>query len=398
MISSRLPGFYRLTMAERLRRLAAELELAQEQLAPLGECATLPLDRADAMVENALGVLGMPLGLGANFVINGEQLLVPMAVEEPSVIAAASVGAKLARAGGGFTADADEARMIGQVQITDLANPAEARDALLHHRAEILAAANALRPSMQARGGGAKDLQVRLLRVDGETQAVVHLVVDARDAMGASLVNTMCEGIAQLVGRIAGGRVGLRILSNLADLRLARASCSIPVSALGAAGYSGPQVAESIAAASRLAEADPYRACTNNKGVMNGVDAVVLATGNDWRAVEAGAHAYCVRDGQYQPLTRWRVEGEALRGALELPIQVGTVGRAVSANPLVPVLLHIMGNPNARKLSAIMAAVGLASNLAALRALGTVGIQQSYLALHRRVAGESAVDEVGRRG
>jgi hydroxymethylglutaryl-CoA reductase len=382
MGSSRLPGFYKMKMAERLRRLAEQLE--GEDLRGLGQSATLPLANADAMIENAVGVLGLPVGIGLNFQVNGEEVLVPMAVEEPSVIAAVSLAAKIVREGGGFTADADEPRMIGQVQVTELANPEAARTALLRARDEILAAANALHPAMKARGGGAKEIEVRILKVGEATHVIVHLIVDTQDAMGANLINTMAEGVAPLVERISGGRVRLRILSNLADLRLARASCAIPFESLADFGFSGAEVAHGIAEASLFADADPYRACTHNKGVMNGVDAVALATGNDWRAIEAGAHAYAARKGKYQPLTRWWVEHGSLRGSIEMPIQVGTVGGAVKANPLIPVLLRMMGDPNARKLAAIMAAVGLAQNMAALRALGTVGIQKGHMALHAR--------------
>jgi hydroxymethylglutaryl-CoA reductase len=382
MGSSRLPGFYKMKMAERLRRLAEQLELDGDDLDGLGESATLPLANADAMIENAVGVLGMPVGVGLNFLINGEDVLVPMAVEEPSVIAAVSLAAKIAREGGGFTAGADDPHMIGQVQVTELANPEAARKAILREKEAILASANALHPAMKSRGGGAKDVQVRLVKVGEETQAIVHLVVDTQEAMGANLINTMCEGVAPLIERITGGRVGLRILSNLADLRLARAACRIPFDALADFG------------------ADPYRACTHNKGVMNGVDAVALATGNDWRAIEAGAHAWCARNGKYQPLTKWWVVDGHMHGSAELPIQVGTVGGAVKANPLIPVLLRMMGNPGARKLAGIMAAVGLAQNMAALRALGTVGIQKGHMGLHARNlavsagAKGSAVEEV----
>jgi hydroxymethylglutaryl-CoA reductase len=322
-----------------------------------------------------------------------------MAVEEPSVIAAVSLAAKIAREGGGFKADADEPRMIGQVQVTELANPEAARAAVMRSGEEILAAANALHPAMKARGGGAKDLQVRLIKVGEETHAIVHLIVDTQDAMGANLINTMCEGVAPLIERVTGGRVRLRILSNLADLRLARASCAIPFEALADFGFSGAEVAHGIAEASRFADADPYRACTHNKGVMNGVDAVALATGNDWRALEAGAHAYAARNGKYEALTHWRVEHGSLRGSTELPIQVGTVGGAVKANPLIPVLLRMMGDPNARKLAGIMAAVGLAQNMAALRALGTVGIQKGHMALHARcvAAGQDTPSRTVRR-
>ena len=402
MGSSRLPGFYKMKMAERLRRLAAELDSDRSDLAGLGESASLPLANADAMIENAVGVLGLPVGIGLNFVINGEDVVIPMAVEEPSVIAAVSLAAKIAREGGGFKVDADEPRMIGQVQVTELPNPEAARAIILREKAAILAVANDLHPQMKARGGGAKDVQVRILKVGEELHAIVHLIVDTQDAMGANLINTMCEGVAPLIERLTGGRVRLRILSNLADLRLARASCRIPFEALSDFGFSGAEVAHGIAEASRFADADPYRACTHNKGVMNGVDAVALATGNDWRAIEAGAHAYCARNGKYEPLTRWWVEDGHLLGSIELPIQVGTVGGAVKANPLIPVLLGIMGNPGARALSGIMAAVGLAQNMAALRALGSVGIQKGHMALHARNLAVSAgakgtaVEEVAR--
>jgi hydroxymethylglutaryl-CoA reductase len=387
MGSSRLPGFYKLKMAERLRRLAEQIE---GDLEGLGETGSLPLANADAMIENAIGVLGLPVGLGLNFQINGEDVLIPMAVEEPSVIAAVSLAAKIAREGGGFRIESDPPRMIGQVQITELDNPTQARSQLLHEKEAILAAANALQPQMKARGGGAKDLEVRLLQVGGETQAILHLIVDTQDAMGANLINTMCEGIAPMVERITSGRVRLRILSNLADLRLARASCRIPFDALSDFGFAGAEVAHGIAAASLFADADPYRACTHNKGVMNGVDAVALATGNDWRAIEAGAHAFAARNGRYEPLTRWWVSDGALHGSIELPVQVGTVGGAVKANPLIPVLLRTMGNPGAQRLAGIMAAVGLAQNMAALRALGTVGIQKGHMALHARNVALSA--------
>jgi len=400
--NSRVPGFYKMKMAERLRRIAEMLELESDDLEGLGQSATLPLANADAMIENAIGVLGLPVGVGLNFRINDEDILIPMAVEEPSVIAAVSLAAKIVREGGGFRAESDPGRMIGQVQVTDLSDPEAARQAILREREAILAAANALHPAMKARGGGAQEIEVRLLQVGGETHAVVHLLVDTQDAMGANLINTMCEGVAPLIERLTGGRVRLRILSNLADQRLARATCRIPFEALGDFGFAGAEVAHGIAEASRFADADPYRACTHNKGVMNGVDAVALATGNDWRAIEAGAHAWAARSGKYEPLTRWWVEGGALLGRCELPIQVGTVGGAVRANPLIPVLLRMMGNPGARKLASVMAAVGLAQNMAALRALGTVGIQKGHMALHARNLAVSAgakgtaVEEVAR--
>ena len=407
-VQSRLPGFYKSKMAERLRKLAEAVNANVSDLGGLGESGSLPLANADAMIENAVGVLGLPVGIGLNFVVDGEDVLVPMAVEEPSVIAAVSLAAKIARAGGGFTTDSDPPRMIGQIQIIDLADPAKAREALLAHKQALLDAANALHPQMRARGGGAADVEVRLLEVldvsgqTPETHAIVHLVIDTQDAMGANLINTMCEGVAPLCEKLTGGRVRLKILSNLADRRLARAACRIPLAALADFGLSGAEVAHGIVEGSRFADADPYRACTHNKGVMNGVDAVVLATGNDWRAVEAGAHAWASRSGKYAPLTTWRIEDGFLVGRIELPLQVGTVGGAVKSNPLVPVLLKIMGHPSAQRLAGIMAAVGLAQNLAALRALGTIGIQKGHMSLHARNlafsagARGSAVEEVAR--
>jgi len=408
MGTSRLPGFYKMRIAERLRRVAEQLEVDGDELDGLGESGTLPLSNADALIENAVGVLGLPVGIGLNFLVNGEDVLIPMAVEEPSVIAAVSLAAKIAREGGGFRADADPPRMIGQVQVSNLSDPPAAKAALLREKHHILDAANALQPGMKARGGGAVDVEVRLVPVRdaengaAEVHAIVHLLVDTQDAMGANLINTMCEGVAPLVERLTGGRVRLRILSNLADRRLARASCRIPFEALTDFGFSGAEVAHGIAEASLFADADPYRACTHNKGVMNGVDAVALATGNDWRAIEAGAHAWACRNGRYEPLTRWWIEEGHLFGRCELPIQVGTVGGAVKSNPLVPVLLKILGNPGARKLASIMAAVGLAQNMAALRALGSVGIQKGHMALHARSVALSAgargtaVEEVAR--
>jgi hydroxymethylglutaryl-CoA reductase len=405
---SRLQAFHKSKMAERLRRLAEALELDAEDLDGLGESASLPLANADAMIENAVGVLGLPVGVALNFCVDGEDVLVPMAVEEPSVVAACSLAAKLAREGGGFTTSIDPPRMIGQVQIAHLADPVAAREVLLREKARILAEANALHPAMSQRGGGAKDLEVRLIAVQDvpgthtETHAVLHLIIDTQEAMGANLINTMCEGVAPLCERLTGGKVKLRILSNFADLRLARATCRIPFAALDAFGLSGAEVAHGIAEASRFAEADPYRACTHNKGVMNGVDAVVLATGNDWRAIEAGAHAWASHTGQYRPLSTWTIDDGALVGRIELPLQLGTVGGAVKANPLVPVLLRVMGSPGTQRLAGVMAAVGLAQNLAAVRALATIGIQKGHMALHARSVAVSAgargsvVEEVAR--
>ena len=399
---SRLPGFHKAKIAERLRRLAEAIECDEEDLAGLAESASLPLANADAMIENAVGVLGLPVGIALNFVIDGEELVIPMAVEEPSVVAACSLAAKLARAGGGFTTESSEPRMIGQVQITQLANPEAARELLLANRAQILEAANALHPQMRARGGGCRELEVRLLDVPEDVQGnsyqrqvILHLLVDTQDAMGANLVNTMCEGVAPLCEKLTGGKVRLRILSNLADQRLSRARVRIPIDALADFGLTGEEVARGIADASRFADADPYRACTHNKGVMNGVDAVVMATGNDWRAVEAGAHAYAARNGQYSPLAIWRVGNDGqLEGTAELPLALGIVGGAVRAHPGVRLALEIAGIRSARELAELAGAVGLASNLAALKALASTGIQKGHMALHAR----SVAAEAGAKG
>ncbi len=384
--TSRLSGFYRLTLSDRRNTLATQCGLSSSDLEVLN--AGLPLGDADQMIENAIGVFELPLGVGLNFRINGRDRLIPMAVEEPSVIAAVSLAAKIVREGGGFTAEADDSMMIGQVQVSNLAHEAvpEAVAALELSAPEILASANRSQPQLVARGGGARDLEVRVLHSDTERGAmiVVHLLVDVLDAMGANMVNTMAESVAPLIELLTGGKVYLRILSNLADQRCARASCSIPLDHLADFGCSGAQIAEGIVQAARFAELDPHRAATHNKGIMNGVDAVALATGNDWRAIEAGAHAFASMRAGYRPLSTWWHEAGRLHGAIELPLAVGTVGGAVRKHPVARLALKMLGNPSARDLSEVMAAVGLAQNLAALRALGSVGIQRGHMALHTR--------------
>ncbi|MBL8952501.1 MAG: hydroxymethylglutaryl-CoA reductase, degradative, partial [Myxococcaceae bacterium] len=385
--SSRLAGFYKLSLAERVAAVSRLCALTEDDLQALG--AGLPVSSADQMIENAIGVFGVPLGLGLNFNINGRDVLVPMAVEEPSVVAAVSLAAKIVREAGGFTAEADAPLMIGQVQVANLSpdTVAEAVGALRMSAPEILASANRCHPALVARGGGARELEVRVLPADdGTLLVVVHLLVDVLDAMGANIINTMAEGVAPLIELLTGGKVYLRILSNLADHRLARARCSLPVELLADFGKSGREIASGIVQASRFAELDSHRAATHNKGIMNGIDAVALATGNDWRAIEAGAHAFAAMHGAYRPLSTWRLLGERLEGALELPLAVGTVGGAVRSHPLAQLGLKLMGSPSARELAQVMAAVGLAQNLAAVRALGSVGIQQGHMALHHRSA------------
>jgi hydroxymethylglutaryl-CoA reductase len=384
--TSRLPGFHKLEMAERTRRLAVHCGLTEGEARLFAGAAALPAEAADPMIENAVAVVGVPLGIATNFLVNGRDYLVPMAIEEPSVIAAASLAARIVREAGGFEAEADPPHMIAQIELLDVADPDAAERALRSERERLFAAADALAPQMVARGGGARDLDVRrLLGPRGEPMLVLHLVIDVRDAMGANLLNTVAEGVGALAASIARGRVAVRILSNLADRRLARARCRVPFDLLASFDLPGRRVAEGIAEACRFAEADPYRAATHNKGVMNGVDAVALATANDWRALEAGAHAYAARSGRYGPLSTWEIDGDALAGRIELPIQVGVVGGSVRFSPLARLLLQkVLRVESAQELAALLAAVGLAQNMAALRALGTVGIQRGHMALHNR--------------
>jgi len=390
--SAWMPGFYKLTMDERVARIARAFELSRDEVASLHASGALPREVADRMVENAIGTMEIPLGLGLNFLINGREYAVPMAVEEPSVLAAVSFAAKAARAAGGFTAEADPQWMTAQIQVARYGDAGRARERVLEARDELLALADSLHPSLVARGGGARDVEVRVLPSPdgGEDVFVVHLHVDVQDAMGANLVNTVAEGVAPLVEALTGGRVYLRILTNLADRRLARARCEIPVAEMADRGASGDDVCEGVVQASRFADADPHRAATHNKGIMNGVDAVALATGNDWRAIEAGAHAWAARDGRYRPLSRWRRAGDRLVGEIELPLQVGTVGGPIRVHPLAKLSLRMLGVSGARELAAVMAAVGLAQNYAALRALGSFGIQEGHMALHARCVAVTA--------
>ena len=383
---SRLSGFYNRPLDERVGQVARWAALDENETSVLRGAMGLGLARADQMIENVVGLHCLPLGIAVNFVVNGRDILVPMVVEEPSVVAGASFAARLARAGGGFRAVTTAPEMIGQLQVLDVADPWAARFDLLAARAELLDLANESDPVIVGLGGGARDLQVRVLeQTPSGPMLVVHLVFDCRDAMGANAVNTACESLAPRIEQISGGRVLLRILSNLADRRLARARCTIPVEALATGEFSGADVAQGIVAAYAFAAADPYRAATHNKGIMNGVDAVVLATGNDWRAVEAGAHAYAARSGRYTSLSTWERDGEGnLVGTLEMPLALGIVGGATRVHPTAQVALKILGVQTARELAEIVAAVGLAQNLAAIRALATEGIQRGHMRLHAR--------------
>lgn len=390
--SSRISGFYRMSLDERLDHLVDRGIIAPDDAKLLRQPGGgLTRETANKMVENCVGVLELPLGLGLNFTINDKDYVVPMAVEEPSVIAAVSHCAKLVRQGGGFESHCESNVMIGQVQVVGCDDFDAAQAAVMDARAELVELANSFEPNMVARGGGATDLEVRLLD-DGEYRKmlVVHLHIDAVDAMGANLVNTMAEGIAPRVEELTGGKVFLRILSNLADKRLVRSRCKIPFEHLAWKGYDGEEVARGIAHASEFAETDPYRATTHNKGIMNGISSVCIATGNDWRAVEAGAHAYCCRDGQYRPMAVWYIEDGCLIGELEVPMQVGTVGGPIKLHPTVKLAHRILRIDGARELAQVMGAVGLAQNLGALKALATEGIQRGHMSLHARSVAATA--------
>jgi hydroxymethylglutaryl-CoA reductase len=382
---SRIEGFYRLPRHERLARLARQSGLDQSEISELSDAEPLTFEAADHMIENAVSIIGMPLGVALNFLINGRERLVPMAIEEPSVVAAASHAARLIRDAGGFFAEADASLMIGQIQLVDVPDLDAAVERLQAATHELLSEANAVHPNMIRRGGGARRIEVRTLpQTACGPMVVVHLIVDVGDAMGANAVNSMAEALSPLIAEKTGGQARLRILSNLADQRLARARCRIPFRFLDTETLSGQDVARRMEEAWAFAAADPYRATTHNKGAMNGIDAVAIATGQDWRGIEAGAHAFAARAGHYGPLTKWRVHNDALIGTIELPLAVGIVGGNTECNPRVRFSLRLLGVESARELAAIMAAVGLAQNFAALRALVTDGIQRGHMALHAR--------------
>jgi hydroxymethylglutaryl-CoA reductase len=377
---------YNLTTSERLAQVAQAAGLSAEETAVLSGEAGLSLAQADHMIENVVGTYSLPLGIAQNFVVNGRAVLVPMVIEEPSVVAGASFMAKLALASGGFTAEASAPEMIGQMQVLDTPDLNAARRALLAQKENLLAEAGEIDPVLKRLGGGPRDLEVRLIEESPIGPfLVVHLIYDVRDAMGANAVNTAIERLSAHIEAISGGRVHLRILSNLADRRLAWARVTILKEELAFKDFSAEQVRDGIIAAWAFAAADPYRAATHNKGIMNGVDAVVIATGNDWRAVEAGAHAYAARSGRYTSLSTWGKDDQGnLVGSLEMPMAVGSVGGATRVHPTARACLKLMGVNGAAQLAEIIISVGLAQNLAALRALATEGIQRGHMALHAR--------------
>ncbi len=381
--SSRLPGFYKLGIEERQQQLAELARLSPEDLQALAGGITAA--DADVLVENAVGVYALPFAIAPNFIIDDEELFMPLVIEEPSVVAAMAHAAKIARAGGGFSTGSTRPVMIGQIQLLDIPYLDAAIIRIEARKPELLAKLEHLHPTIRKLGGGPLDLQVRKLpHTPAGPMLIVHLLMDTRDAMGANAINTAAETLAPELEAISEGRALLRILSNLSDQRRAWASCRIPVAALATPELAGEEVARGIFEANAFALADPYRAATHNKGIFNGIDAVALATGQDWRAIEAGGHAYAARDGQYRALTDWRVEDNHLLGRLEMPLAVGTVGGLTKYHPTARLALKLLNNPHARRLSQIMTAAGLAQNLSALRALATEGIQRGHMALHGR--------------
>ncbi len=396
MSHSRIPGFYRLSLEERRQEIARRLQIEEEAMSALSLPSGLSLETADAMVENAIGVLGLPIGIAANFVIDGEAVLVPMAIEEPSVIAAASHMAKIVAMSGGFQTKVDDSIMIGQIQILDVSDIDTACSLIKLHREDLLKAGNRFCEGMEKRGGGCIDVIPRVLCTKqyepfvAKPMLIVHVHVDCCDAMGANIVNTIAEGLAPILSSLVQGRIGFCILSNLADKRLARASCSIPyrLLAMDSSGDDGRNVASRIVEGYWFACIDPYRAATHNKGIMNGIDAVAIATGNDWRALEAGAHAFACHTGKYTSLTAYELNDDlgVLNCDIELPMAVGVMGGSTKLHPTIKTSLKILGSfgKTAKKLSGLMASVGLAQNLGALRALACEGIQQGHMALHDR--------------
>ena len=378
--SSEFSGFYKLSVSERVKMVKGFAGLSDEEAGLLEKPSVLSFDVANRMVENLVGVMPVPLGVAVNFLINGRELVVPMAIEEPSVIAAASNAAKMARMKGGFHATSTDPIMIGQIQIVGIQDAHRARFEILAHKEQMLKKANDQDPVLVSLGGGARDLEVRIIETFLGKMVIAELLVDCRDAMGANAVNTMAEAVAPMIEEVSGGRVYLRIVSNLAVKRLARVKAVFAKDALG-----GEEVVDGIVRAYAFAAADPFRCATHNKGIMNGVTAAVLASGNDTRAIEAGAHAYAARSGHYTSLTTWEKNADGdLVGTLEMPMAVGIVGGATASNPIAKIAVKILGVKSARELAEIIVSVGLAQNLAALRALDAEGIQRGHMNLHAR--------------
>ncbi|MEM2339147.1 MAG: hydroxymethylglutaryl-CoA reductase, degradative [Nitrososphaerales archaeon] len=380
MKSSQISGFYKLSPRERLNIVKEFAGLSDEEAELIYSMSGLKLDLANRMIENVIGGITIPLGIAVNFLINNKDYLIPMALEEPSVVAAASNAARMARVKGGFFATTTEPLMIGQIQVVDVKDPYNARMKILAAKDEILAKANEQDKLLVSLGGGAKDLNVKVINTFTGKMVIVELIVDCKDAMGANIVNTMAEAVAPIIERLTNGKVLLRIVSNLATLRLARARAIFDKDTIG-----GEEVVDGIIQAYSFAESDPYRCATHNKGIMNGIVAVGIATGQDIRALEAGAHSYAALKGSYKPLTTWeKNENGDLVGTIELPLAVGLIGGATAVHPIAKICIKILGVKTAKELAEVMASVGLAQNFAALRALVTEGIQRGHMKLHAR--------------
>lgn len=380
MKSSKISGFYKLSPAERLKIVGEFAGLSGEEADAIKNTGGLKIEQADRMIENVIGTFDVSLGIATNFLINGKDYLIPMAIEEPSVVAAASNSAKMARAKNGFETSSTEPVMIGQIQVVGIENTAKAVENILSQKEEIIGLANEQDPILVKFGGGTKDIEARIIDTINGEMVIVHLLVDCRDAMGANAVNTMAEAVSPLIEKITGGKVLLRIISNLAVFRLAKATAVFPKDAIG-----GEDVVDGIVNAYAFAAADPYRCATHNKGIMNGITAVVLATGNDTRAIEAGAHSYAAFKGEYKPLTHYEKNRDGdLVGKIEMPMAIGLIGGATAVHPIAKANVKILGVKSASELGEVMVAVGLAQNFAALRALATEGIQRGHMALHAR--------------
>ncbi|MFP7159133.1 hydroxymethylglutaryl-CoA reductase, degradative [Priestia aryabhattai] len=396
MAISRVSGFFKLSVEERLNFITNELKFNEEEKNLLLGLTPFPIKTASSMIENAVGLMPIPLGIATNFKINGKDRFIPMATEEPSVVAAASNAAKAAYEKGGFFTSLSGSIMRGQIQVLDIADPYAAMARIYEKKDKILEICNAKDPTLTSLGGGAIDIEVNVIKATNQSMLVIHLLVDTRDAMGANAVNTMAEAVAPFIETVTSGRVVLRIISNLADRRLARARAVFSAEQLG-----GTAIVKNIVSAFEFAEYDPYRAVTHNKGIMNGISAVVLATGNDTRAVEAGAHAYASVSGRYRSLTKWEINQDGdLSGSIELPMAVGIVGGATKSHPIARLALKVLDINSAEDLAGSIAAVGLAQNLAAMRALAAEGIQKGHMALHARNlammagANENEIDQI----
>ena len=388
MDKARFPGFYKLSIRERLKKVHESGWLSEEDLLSLRDGHhMLPLSRADKMIENVVGVMGLPLGLGLNFNVNQKNYIVPLVVEEPSIVAALSSAAKIFSESGGIQSSAEESLLIGQIQVVNPPDAEEARNQVLFHKNELIDKLNGLHPNMVERGGGVKDIEVRTFEQTERNplMLIVHILVDTCDAMGANIINTMCEEIAADIEALTEARVFLRILSNLTDRSVVKARVIIPIEKLEGKGYPGEEVRDGIILASQFAEIDPYRAATHNKGIMNGIDPLAVATGNDWRAIEAAAHAYAARSGTYSSLSRWYANDAGdLVGTIEIPIKVGITGGSLLANDTAMISYRLLKVGSARELAELMAAVGLAQNFSAIKALSTEGIQKGHMSLHAR--------------